>query len=125
MQKLAYYTIFFLCHTLNAKEHSTPLFQGECLPEQEFCTTPTVKEERELFSKINSENRRLYNSLDCEAKNRAHQLSKTYSDKNAAIQDAAKEMARKQALIHENSKTHEERLRERGGQQYYDNRYGY
>ena len=35
------------------------------------CTPPTAKQETWLFSKINSESKKLYNSMDCEGKSMA------------------------------------------------------
>jgi len=91
----------------------------------EECVPPTAREERDLFTQINSESRRLYNALDCEGKRRTLELMADYPNKNQAVQDAAKEMAKRRAALYHNRKTYPQRTREEGGQEYYDDRYGY
>lgn len=106
-----------------------PLF---CVEEDSFqdcqknwCIPPNAKEERELLSHVNCESRRLYHSLDCEGKNKALLLSEHYENKNLAIQEAAKEMAKRQLEEYPNQKTYQKQIQERSGQYLYNNKFGY
>jgi len=93
---------------------------------QEECTLPDPCEEESLFASINQESRRLYNSLDCEGKNRAICLSKQYANKNKAVEKAAKEMGRRQLEMQSDFKDYQEQKQQQGGQDYYNNnRFGY
>jgi hypothetical protein len=74
------------------------------------CTPPSAEEEKKLFSEIDGQSRQLYNSFDCEGKNRAIRYARqkcigdectipqcegtgkcTFKDKNEAVRQAAKD----------------------------------
>ncbi len=88
-------------------------------------TPPSEEEQNLLFSQINSESRRLYNSLDCEGKKRAVELSPQFRDKNRAIQQAAKEMAVRQRAEFPNQDTYQKQEDDLSGQDEYNNQFGY
>ncbi len=103
----------------------SPLIGEECCENEQQCYLPTAREENWLFSQINSESRRLYNSLDCEGKNRALILSKTFQNKNLAIQEAAKEMGQRQKNEYPNQEDYNEFIEEQAGQDPFRRRFGY
>lgn len=101
-----------------------PISQSSYPPacqEQTECVLPTAREERDLLPNLNCEGRRLYQSLDCLAKRRALDLAPQMADKNVAVQEAAKEMGRRQLIEAEPPYLETE---EWGGQEGY-NKYGY
>lgn len=74
------------------------------------CTPPSAAQEKKLFSEIDAESRQLYNSFDCEGKNRAMRYAEqkctgadcsipqcegtgscAFKDKNEAVKHAAKD----------------------------------
>ncbi|NGX26506.1 MAG: hypothetical protein K940chlam6_00430 [Chlamydiae bacterium] len=92
---------------------------------RDYCIPPSSKEEYELMTNVNCESKRLYHSLDCWGKNRAIELSKDCENNNIAIQEAAKEMARRQKNEYPNQKDYQQRVQERSGQYLYNERFGY
>lgn len=93
---------------------------SDCL-EDPCLSPPTAKEERLLFLEINAESHRLYNSLDCEGKKRAIELSKAYANKDCAVQEAAIEMGQRRAKLY---KSYREQRIPRDAN-YSDDPYGY
>lgn len=103
--------------------------QAECDPfqdcQRDFCHPPSLQEERDLLDGVYCESRRLYFSLDCEGKNKAIYLLQLHYDKNMAIQEAAKDMARRQLEEYPNQNTYQKQIQERSGQYLYNDRFGY
>lgn len=93
--------------------------------QRDFCSPPSLREERELLSGVCCESRRLYFSLDCEGKNKAVILAERFENKNLAIQEAAKEMAKRQLVEYPNQETYQKQIQERSGQYLYNDRFGY
>lgn len=113
--------------TLLSMEEEVVFFQDDSLDQslQEDCTPPSAREEKDLFSQISVESRRLYNSLDCEGKNRALELSHKYQRKNEAVQEAAKEMGKRQQNCYPYQQNYQKQLEDRSKQDNYDDRYGH
>lgn len=103
----------------------SPLIGEECCENVEECYLPSAREEKWLFAQINAESRRLYNSLDCKGKVRALALSKSFQNKNLAVQEAAKEMGQRQKTEYPNQKTYNEKIEEQAGQDPFRKRFGY
>ncbi|MBS0628780.1 MAG: hypothetical protein JSS30_00980 [Verrucomicrobia bacterium] len=91
----------------------------------EYCTTPCGEEECALLMQISPESRRLYNTLDCEGKNRAIELSICYCDKDCAVEEAAYEMYCRQRGQYPNLEEYEEQIEDESGQNSYNRRFGY
>lgn len=114
---------------------ATPLLAGvdspitycdplECLM-PDYCTTPCSESECEFLEQISCESRRLYNSLDCEGKNRAIEIAHCYCDKDCAVEQAAREMCLRQKGQYPNLEDYEERVEGQAGQNAYNRRFGY
>jgi len=114
-------SIFLTGHPPNDLE---PFCDPVAPREPQECIPPTAREERELFSQINTESRRLYNALDCHGKRKALELASTYPNKNQAVQNAAKDMAHRRAVMYRNQKRYSEQLKEESNQSEYDDQYG-
>lgn len=89
------------------------------------CASPCGEEECSLLVQISWESRRLYNTLDCEGKNRAVELSICYSDKDCAVEHAAYEMYCRQRGEYPSLENYEEEIEDESGQNAYDRRFGY
>ena len=131
---LIYLSGLFLSTILIAEEsgHYAYSYGRYKEPQKDSCEAPSARDERKLISEINSESRRLYNSLDCEGKNLAIELSKRecsgqctqdnyccFPDKNLAVQEATKKMAKRRAHLDR------EQRAKRHGTDEYNGRYGY
>lgn len=95
----------------------------EC--DRDFCTIPNTKEEKQLLKNVCQESRRLYQSLDCEGKNKAIFLANQLEDKDQAIQEAAREMAQRQRLEFPNQDNYSKQTQKKSGQYLYNDRFGY
>lgn len=92
--------------------------------ELDDCDPPTAEEESDLFTSLDQESKQLYETLDVEGKNRAVELSQIYEDKSIAIEDAAREMAKRQKSQYPNQEDYPHQLEETTGQNLYNNKYG-
>ena len=95
----------------------------ECLT-ADPCTPPSDEKECELLLQLSCETRRLYHSLDCEGKNRAIALSLRSLDKESAVEQAAREMGRRQWEQYPNQLDYEEQIEDQTGQNAYERRFG-
>lgn len=89
------------------------------------CITPSGEEECGFLSVLSCESRRLYQSLDCEGKNRAIELALCYEDKDCAVEQAAWEMYQRQQGQYPNLEDYEQRVEDESGQNAYNRRFGY
>ncbi|MCI0381685.1 MAG: hypothetical protein L0207_01340 [Chlamydiae bacterium] len=85
-------SIFFILFVIL----STTLFGGKKISS---CKPPTSKQEKWLFSQIDSESQKLYLSLPCEGKKLVMRLAKEscIEDKNIAVHLVVKRIAQKKA----------------------------
>lgn len=91
----------------------------------EDCSAPCGECECDFLSQISCETRRLYNSLDCEGKNRAMALAHCYSDQDCAVEQAAHEMFLRQKGLYPYLRDYEQDIEEQAGQNAYNRRFGY
>lgn len=87
--------------------------------------TPCGEEECCLLVQLSPESLRLYNTLDCQGKNRALELSICYCDKDCAVEQAAYEMYCRQRGEYPYLEDYEERIEDESGQNAYNSRFGY
>lgn len=83
------------------------------------------EEECDFISELSCETRRLYNSLDCEGKNRAIELAICYGNIDCAVEQAAWEMYLRQRRQYPNLEDYEQRVEDESGQNAYNRRFGY
>jgi len=83
------------------------------------------EEECDFLSELSCETRRLYNSLDCEGKNRAIELAICYGNRDCAVEQAAWEMYLRQRRQYPNLEDYEQRVEDESGQNAYNRRFGY
>lgn len=117
----------YLLTILLATQEDLSLSFDEAIEQNEQCpcVVPNPYEEKELFSQVSKSSRQLYNSLDCIGKQRAIELSKVCEDKNCAIEQAAREMSRRQNGEYPFQEDYQRQRELRNGSKPYNRRFGY
>lgn len=119
--------LLFLTTPLIAGEDEMAFFSDDVTMQSEACecAPPSEEEEKKLFRDLDPPSRRLYHSLDSWGKCRAIELAYTCANKNAAVRQAAIEMAGRQCDEYPFQNDYQKQLDRQSGQKPYTERYGY